>query len=394
MSGGAHRAIAPHRAKRPTVALVTRHWGGGDDEESAATARLVAGALSRHAEVEVVHLSPTGDHPAGALADSVFRVHRIGIKAAMPVRAGIARAALTRRGAPLGAAASALLDRLGGQAPGVGERLDAIEARAVVLVGHDQPWDHAGWAAAGHTRCIAIPLLGDSNALALDGFCRLLERCDVVLSAHPGEARAVQAVLGPERAGRVVPLDLAFTINRAAARHRLFGVRWFGRYVVLLRGFPTGAPRLERTITHEMLRAVLGRVSVAEVDVERWRITDGENTLLLPVNPSRVNLWRLMEHAVATIDVRPGGPLGREAIESMLLGTPVLVPEATAAMEHARAASGGLWFADLRELVAGTKVLLDYPLRNRLAEQGEAYALAHHGEMAPFVERVNELVLG
>ncbi|MDA8296819.1 MAG: hypothetical protein M0004_09580 [Actinomycetota bacterium] len=389
----AHRAIAPHRAKRPTVALVTRHWGGGD-EERAATARLVAGALSRHAEVEVVHLSPTGDHPAGALADSVFRVHRLGIKAARPERAGIAQAALTRRGTPLGAAASALLDRLGGQAPGVAELLDAIEPRAVVLVGHDQPWDHAAWSASGRVRLSALPLLGDSHGLQLDSVCRLLERCDVVLAAHPGEARAVQAVLGPERAGRVRALDLAFTINRAAVRHRLFGVRWFGRYVVLLRGFPAGAPRLERTITHEMLRAVLGRVSVAEVDIERWRITDGENTLLLPVNPSRVNLWRLMEHAVATIDVRPGGPLGREAIESMLLGTPVLVPDATAAMEHARAASGGLWFAELRELVAATRAMLDYPLRNRLAAQGEAYALAHHGEMAPFVEHLAGLVLG
>lgn len=388
----AHRAIAPHRAKRPTVALVTRHWGGEGEEERAATARLVAGALSRHAEVEVVHLSPSGDHPAGALADSVFRVHRLRIKAAQPQRASIARIALTARGAPLGAAASALLERLGGQAPGVAERLEAINPRAIVLVGHEQPWDHAAWSASG--RLTAVPLLGDSHALQLDGFRRLLERCDVVLAAHPGEVRALQGVLGPERAGHVAPLDLAFTINRAAVRHRLFGVRWFGRYVVLLRGFPAGAPRLERTITHEMLRAVLGRVSVAEVDVERWRITDGENTLLLPVNPSRVNLWRLMEHAVATIDVRPGGPLGREAIESMLLGTPVLVPDGTAAMEHARSASGGLWFADLRELVAATTALLDYPLRNRLAEQGEAYGLAHHGEMAPFVERLAGLVLG
>ena len=191
-----------------------------------------------------------------------------------------------------------------------------------------------------------------------------------------------------------MPIDLALNLNRGATTQGLFGVGWFGRFVVAIRRFPADGARFSRSVTHEILRSVLPHVSVAEVDGLRWRITDSENTVELPVNPTRVNLWRLMAHALVTVDLRPPGPLGREAIESMMLGTPVVVPDESAAMEHARAASGGLWYRNPGELLDSVSALMDGRLRYRLSLQGREYATATHGQMEDFVTRMSNLVLG
>jgi hypothetical protein len=383
----------PRRPGRPRVALVTRHWGEGA-EEQAALARLVGGALARRAEVSVVHLTETEPRPDEHLvADSVFALHRVVVRGADGLRGGIVRAALGASGALAPARSGApLLERLGGAADTAAAVIARVSPDAVVLIGHDQPYDLAaacGAVRGSGPRVTLVPLLGEDPPAAVPGLAALLARADAVASAHPGESRVLSA-LHPA----VVPLDLALPMNRAAVRHRLFGVRWFGRYVVMLRGFPAGRPRHPRSISHELMRRVLGHVSVAEVDDRRWRITDGKNILVLPVNPTRVNLWRLMEHALMTIDLRPASPLGRETLESLLLGTPVVVPDASAAMEHARAADGGLWYRDLGECFDAARTLLDRPLRERLAGQAETYALAHHGDMGDFVERCTAIVLG
>ena len=378
------------------VAVVTRHFGGTPDEP-AGLARLVAGALARHARVSVVHLvDALGAGEEQSVDDSVFRVHRELVGGARPLWGGIARVALVGAGVRAPArGGAALLERLAGEAPGVAARLGALAPDAVVLVGCDQPFDlTAALGARGRgPRVTLIPLLGANRPDEVPRAEALCARADAIASVHPGEHAALVDALG-ERGGDVVALDLALPLNRGAAHHRLFGVRWFGRYVVLLRAFPGGGPRHYRGPTHEYVRQVLGRVAVAEVDDGRWRITDGEHHLLLPVNPTRVNLWRLMEHAVATIDLRPPGPIGREALESMLLRTPAVVPEGSAAHAHVAAASGGLWYQDIGECLDATRILLDRPLRDRLGAQGEAYAAAHHGDSASFVRRVAELVLG
>jgi hypothetical protein len=192
----------------------------------------------------------------------------------------------------------------------------------------------------------------------------------------------------------VSDVGCGFSINRGAPPNRLFGVRFFGTYVLSLREFPPGGPRWERSVTHDVLRSTVGKVSVAEIDGDTWRISDKDNTLLLPVSPSRVNLWRLMAHAVATVDQRPAGPIGRESIESMLLGTPVVVPDHGAAQEHAADAGGGLWYADAGELIDEVRVLSDRRLRRPFSRQGREWAERTHGRMDEFVDRAAALVLG
>jgi glycosyltransferase involved in cell wall biosynthesis len=237
-------------------------------------------------------------------------------------------------------------------------------------------------------------MLSDLHRLRDDRVRRLVALADGIGTLHPGEARAVAQVF-PERADAIVPIDLALNLNRSATEQGLFGVGWFGRFVVAIRRFPAEGPRFERSVTHEILRSALTDISVAEVDGTRWRITDAENTVELPVNPTRVNLWRLMAHGLATVDLRPPGPFGRESIESMLLGTPVVVPDGSAAMEHVAAASGGLWYRDAGELLDAVRIVVsDEALRRQLGHQGQTYATAHHGDMSDFVARTNNLVRG
>jgi len=379
----------------PRVAVVTQHWGSRADELTETT-RLVAGALARHATVDVVHLLAPPEPPRTS-ADSVFGVHQVPLHGARPLRASILRAALGTydRGRNVPRRAATILHDLEGSAPDVPDVLARLAPDAVVLAGHHQPWDVGTLGvrgAIGSPRVVLLPYTAEGSILRSGPVSRLLARADAAGAAHSGERRALEvATAGTVDARR---LGLGVGVNRSAAANRLFGVRFFGAYVLIIRSFPPGGARWERSVTHDVLRSTLGDISVAEIDGDTWRIGDKENTLELPVSPSRVNLWRLMAHAIATVDLRPPGPVGRETIESLLLGTPVVVPEGSAAHEHAADAGGGLWYRNDGELIDSVRALSDRRLRDRLAVQGKLWADRNHGDMDDFVERVHDLVLG
>jgi hypothetical protein len=377
------------------IAVITEHWGDSPSESMIAT-RLVAGALSRHAQVDVLHLHPPQDAP-DALNDSVFLVHKVPLKGARPLTAQILHASLkaTAGARPLPVAAQRELDELEGNAELVAEELGALKPDAIVLAGHRQAFDYAalGDRSSARPRVSFLPLCEDLDEIDRPAFARLVERADAIVSSSPAEHHALLERF-PQRHGDVHPLHLALTLNYGATRSGLFGVRFFGKFVLVIRSFPPGGPRYTHTVTHELLRDILEDVSVAEVDGDKWRIADRENTLELPVNPTRVNLWRLMAHALFTVDLRPQGPLARESIESMLLGTPVVVPESTAAASIAEAAGGGLWYRDLGEILDCSRLLMNASLRSTLAEQAQRYAQLHHGDMTGFVERIGAIVLG
>ncbi len=380
-------------ATRPRVLFITVHWGQSPDERTETT-RLVAGAIARHGEVHVAHLCAE-PHGRPEFADSVFCVHELALHGRKSLRAGILRASLAAHdeGRHIPDIAAAVLRRYGGEAPGVAELVERIDPETVVLAGADQPWNVAALgerATPGRRRVVLLPLLGDVRGASSSPVAELIECADAIATAHPGEQREL-ARLAP---GRATPLNVALALNRGAAANRLFGVRYFGRYVLSLRAFPPETPRYERSATHEVLRGAVYPLSVAEVDGERWRISDAENTLELPVSSSRVNLWRLMAHAEATVDLRPPGALGREALESMLLGTPAVVPDDSPAREHVEAANGGLWYHDLGELFDVLRAVVSPVLRDRFSAQARTYAEAAHGRPADFVARSVELVFG
>ncbi|HTW99375.1 MAG TPA: hypothetical protein VMD59_11390 [Acidimicrobiales bacterium] len=396
------RAGKGTRRGRPRVVVVARRWGEQHGDAGGAT-RLVAGALARRAEVVVIELDPdlAGKPVPGAARDSVFTVHRVPVYRSDRRKARLLEVALAAhdggyRVPQLGAHVQQAMQ---GVAPDAPRLIESLAPDAVLLAGSEQPYnlDVLGRRGEpGRPRVVVMPMVGDVRFLRSPVVLRLVERADAIATIHPGEQRALAPLggaghgLGPE----IVPVELGLVVHRASTEHRLFGVRRFGEYVVLLRRFPAGGPRYLRSITHEVLRDVVAPLSVAEVDGVRWRISDAAMTLDLPVAPSRVNLWRLLAHARAVVDVRPPGAVGREAIEAMMLGVPTVVPDGTAAKAHLEAGNGGLWYADHAELVEEVRALADDALHDSLARCGESYGEATHGQIDDFVTRMGELVLG
>jgi hypothetical protein len=380
------------RRHRPAVVIVTSHWGE-PPIESVGVTRLVAGALARHADVTVVHLT---DRAHGRHADSVFDVRPVVLMGAQPARASLLRAAIGagEQTAEVPRAALTLLREYEGEAPGVAQVLDEVAPRAIVLVGSYQPWDLAalGRRGSSRSRIVAVPFCSDPD-LAPGDLSRMIDAADVIGTIHPDEPDAIARV-DPGRATDVVPIELAFSSNIHVRSGPLAGLGRFGRYVLLVRNWPSGTPRVARPVTREVLREVLGRITVVEVDGMRWWASNKRDALPLQVNYNRVNFSRLVAHASLTVDVRPQGPVGRLAVESMLYGVPALVPDETAAKAHVAAANGGLWYGDVGELFDGARVIARTRLGKILGKQAERYARAKHGDINAFVARTAELVLG
>jgi hypothetical protein len=381
------------RRHRPAVAIVTAHWGEPPIEVVGVT-RLVAGALARHADVTVIHLT---DVARGRHADSVFDVRPVALLGAQPARAALLRSAIGGDDPTSGVSAAALtlLREYDGEAPGVAEVLGEVAPKAVVLVGSHQPWDLGTLGRRGDSsrpRVVAIPFCSDRDLVPGD-LARLIDAADVIGTIHPDEPDAI-TLIDPGRAPDVAPIELTFSSNIHARSGPLAGLGRFGRYVLLVRNWPSGTPRPARPVTREVLREVLGRITVVEVDGVRWWASNKKDALPLQVNYNRVNFSRLVAHASLTVDVRPQGPVGLLAIESMLYGVPALVPDATAAKAHVAAANGGLWYRDVGELFDGARAIVHTQLGVVLADQAERYALAKHGDIDAFVARTAELVLG
>ncbi len=381
------------RRRRPAVAIVTPYWGERPIEVVGVT-RLLAGALARHADVTVIHLT---DEVFGRHADSVFDVRPVTLLGAQPTRAALLRSAIggNHPTTEVSGAALTLLHEYDGEAPGVAEVLREIAPKAVMLVGSYQPWDLDALGrrgGPGRPRVVAIPFCSDGDLVPGD-LARLIDVADAIGTIHPDEPDAITRI-DPSRVSDVVPIELAFSSNIHARSGPLAGLGRFGRYVLLVRDWPPRTPRAPRPVTREVLREVLGRITVVEVDGVRWWASNKRDALPLQVNYNRVNFSRLVAHATLTVDVRPQGPVGRLAIESMLYGVPVLVPDDTAAKAHVAAANGGLWYRDVGELFDGARVIVHTPLGRILARRAQRYALAKHGDIDTFVARTAELVLG
>jgi hypothetical protein len=390
------------------IVLVTARWGASHGE-AGAIARLLAGAVSQRCEVGVVSLCTPGPSRVPGPAtktrrDGVFLVHEIAAAAAMPVRAGLARAALSLGGEDRlpEVAGARLVELMGGRASGVVELIASLRPDSVLLVGPETWWlpEALGLSVSG-ARLASVPLIGDDALADLVQLSPLYGGVDAVGVVSEAERRRVtrrpETVIGPARSRptELMELDVAFAVNRPAANQLMVGMAQFDRFVVLLTGFPDGSPGAVRSPGHDYVRAGLGPVAVAEVAHGHWSVSDKTQLREVPVRPSRPNLWKLLAHAELCLDLRPQGILGRETLESLLLGTPVVVPEGTVAHEHAERSNGGLWYSDYREMFDAGKAILDSPLlRATLSTQGSEWATMRHGDQERFAAQVARLSLG
>ena len=400
---------------RGRVAIITSFWGETESER-VAIVRQVAGALALQFEVDVLYLNDRAEQRSSGF-DSVFALHTFPLNRPQFDQRSLLRLALSPKGqsTELPDYLQTLLDDQVEQIGSVNEQIDLLNPDAVILCGELHPYDLDRIRGEQNRRIVFLPMSEMMTDLHENAAQKIAAFADQIIVTHPGEERVFND-LPRAHSPRVASLDLALSINRAATADTLFGVRFFQPFVLLIRNFPPGGAQFDHDITHEIITAVAGRVtrsdlpeeswrftddeipdelpiSVAEVDGESWILADNVNMLPLPVNPSRVNLWRLMAHALFTIDLRPTQTFGRETIESLMFDTPVIVPDGSAAMEHARKANAGLWFRNNGELLDCVRIMTDRSIRDRFARNGRDYVNKHHQDMDGFVERICELVL-
>jgi hypothetical protein len=390
---------AAPEASRPSVVVVTYAWGVEWAEASAAV-RLVSGALALNARVTIVHL----DDPVTSLGrprqdrlDGAFRVRSIPAARSHDARAALLRAAFMRQPGSV-MPERALRGTLGLEArtgADTASVISGLQPDVLVLAGTGSFWSDALPLGSSGPRVVLLPLCGDDPVLSSNALRPLLARADAIGVFSAAEHRRVAGALsGSARQDRVQHLRLALPVNALAAATGMAGMAPFGPYLLVLSGLP-GDPAGGPPPPHDFLREVLGDVAIAEVGPKSWAVTRGADRFEISWTPSRMILWRLMAGAEVMLDLRTQGPVGREAIESLLFGTPIVVPEGSVAAEHAADSNGGLWYLAPGEMTDCVATLLERTtLRETLGGNGKAWAEQWHSDTATFVDAARRLLMG
>lgn len=347
------------------VVFLAGTWGRCDDEPAFA-ARGMAAAVSRHCPVEVLVPGP----PGASRPDGAFDLAPVGGEPA-----GTGDLA-PRWPAPAEA-------RWAPDGPALLVVVDDADLGALALADHFLPgvpvapvvsWGRSGGDAGahGHHGPLLAVGVGDTDAGGDD------EGTDAVGDTDAGGDTGGH---GAQQVGLHVP------VHALAAQRRHVGIGFSDYLLVLGDRGPEAAgdddpTPLARWLATRFADRHLVVVENATATVWRSRSLRGRTSV-----DTRVDLWRLVAHARATVDLAPGPLLARECVESLRYGVPVVVPSGGAGARLA-ARGGGLWFDDEAGLLGCVEALDDQHVRDALGAQGRAVAEDRYGEPDRFVRRV------
>jgi hypothetical protein len=260
-------------------------------------------------------------------------------------------------------------------------------------VGPDGSWpaaDEAVWPGRLPSATTIVVDDLDAEALAL---------LDVHATGHPVHTIMPTGLLAPHHplrplrfTGSVADdapdfLGLHVPINPLAATHRHNGLGFTGYILVLSDrvGAPDVAPPTPMVawLTARFPEREIVVVEDATAAVWRGRVLRGVVDVY-----TRTDLWRLVAHARVMVDLAPGPIIGRECIESLRFGTPIVVPADSAARPHAKA-GGGLTFSGYPDRLDGVARFFDESVRAAMSSRGRRYADAHYGDQQAFVDSVS-----
>jgi hypothetical protein len=181
-------------------------------------------------------------------------------------------------------------------------------------------------------------------------------------------------------------LAMHVPVNQLARAHRHNGLGFTGYLLVLTdrAGVNEVAPP---TSTVAWLTARFPGVDVVVVENATAAVWRGRALRGVVSIDTRIDLWRLLAHAHAVIDLLPGRVIARECVEALRFSTPIIAPEGTTAAAHATA-GGGLSFSGLQGLFDCVEQLSDPSQRATLSSVGKTYADTHYGDADSFVESV------
>ncbi|MHB8318554.1 MAG: glycosyltransferase [Acidimicrobiales bacterium] len=222
---------------------------------------------------------------------------------------------------------------------------------------------------------------------------------DVTLTVTRGQRDAIVRQLGATDVRRgdpdlknpgVVATGLYIPINELSAAQRHNGLG-FTDYLIVLTDRPgtnrrDSPPDSAAWIAARFPREYLVVVEAGEASVWHERSLRGSIRV-----DTRADLWRLIAHARATIDLRPDPHVARECVESMRYGVPTVVPASTVAAEHVTD-GGGMTYRSIAELFECIEALLDPELKVDLGHQAREIADRRFGDPTRFAEAVRSAV--
>jgi hypothetical protein len=181
-------------------------------------------------------------------------------------------------------------------------------------------------------------------------------------------------------------LGLHVPVNQLASQHRHNGLGFTDYLLVLTdRSGPVEADSPTDIVA--WLTAAFHSTYVVVVENARASAWLGRVRRGTVAVDTRMDLWRLLAHARVTIDAAPGPVVARECVESLRFGTPIIVPQSSAAASHARA-GGGSCFADVAGLLEGVDAVMSAAKRATFSVAGKVYAEEHYGDAGRFVRGV------
>lgn len=369
------------------VVVVTTGWGDESDERHLVIRQVAAALALGTTDPVVLHLGQ--QRPRSG--DGAFDV--IGIPATAPHRRRSRLLEAALRSGDIGTTAPAvvqqeLVDLAGGVSNQLGSRLGALNPAIVVLAGYRAPIvTQTVNELGGRCRTVLVPLAGDDPFLSWPVFDPSFNAVRAVATATPAEQEAVAT--RPGGASHPCFVGFSLQVDRLARDTAPAGLdeEDFILALTMTSSDPTSHLELLGRYLHDQLPVV----PMVIISSDYMLVTDRNGWEERPAPRARMDLWRLINRARVTVDLRPSGFLGREALESMMLGTPVVVRARGAAREHAEQGNGGLWWRSPRELVECVRTFEDNSIRGRLAEQGRSYAWRHFGDPDAFVRRVRSL---
>jgi glycosyltransferase involved in cell wall biosynthesis len=275
----------------------------------------------------------------------------------------------------------------GGYAPELYEHLREGDYELVVIIGYHSPAAHWGVAALpDEQRIVLVPAMRTTATLPLPAHDELFSRAERILVCTERERRATASRIGADRSDRIENIGFLVGVNALARTTQPYD--WSdGDWVVVIGNWFESSPE-PFTSWAEELRTRHGlSLRLVGAGAERHELGAIRSA-------SRLDMWRWITRARALFDPTPDRLLGRDVLEAMLFGTPVLVPDwGGATREHAELADGGLWYRTQDEFLAVAGALRDRRVWEALSVQSQAYAEQNFADPDRFIKRISELVL-
>jgi hypothetical protein len=344
------------------------------------------------ADVHVI--TPQGDDRA-TVVDGAFTVHFLGntLNPAVALRRSFLIEALVSSGTPArpGVAISGRIGQWLGDCGGLWDGgttvVSSIDPDLVMIAGHR----HSGLDAVIDPELpyLALPLCTEPQGLDLSILEPNLARAFAILTTSKAEHTDVVCRID-RNAAPVHDTGLLVPVNPSVGGEPPTELAEQSYILVLSPGDADLVSRPAELARLLALRLPNNPVAVIHDDaLVIWRRGEAERFSSVA---RQMDLWRLMAWARCTVDLRPDPLLGYRSLESMLLATPIVVPEHGRAHQHAASSDGGLWYTDAAGLIGCVEALLEGDTGRRLGEQGRRYASEEYGSPSRFVEKVGAAV--